>query len=193
MIAAGFENPVMEAQSTFRAIMDATASPGRPIPIAGIAGAPRSLLPSTAAIVLTLLDHDAPLWIDDPADDVLNWIRFHTSAPIVTNAADAAFAIVTHAQSLPPLASFNPGTLDYPDVSTTVIVQVETLTDGVPLTLAGPGIKGRHTFAPAPTPSDLTQQLGANRALFPRGIDLLFVSASDVAALPRSVRVVEGG
>jgi alpha-D-ribose 1-methylphosphonate 5-triphosphate synthase subunit PhnH len=111
----------------------------------------------------------------------------------VTNAADAAFAIVTRPQSLPQLASFNPGTLDYPDVSATVIVQVETLAGGAPLTLAGPGIKGRQTLAPAPVPSDLAQQLDANRALFPRGIELLFVSAGAVAALPRSVCVVEGG
>ena len=81
MIAAGFENPVMEAQSTFRAIMDAMA-PGRPFPIAGIAGAPRPLLPSTAAIALTLLDHDTPVWLDDPPDDVLNWLRFHTGRPL---------------------------------------------------------------------------------------------------------------
>jgi alpha-D-ribose 1-methylphosphonate 5-triphosphate synthase subunit PhnH len=193
MIAAGFANSVLDAQAAFRAIMDATARPGSILPVAGVTGAPMPLLPSTGSIILALLDHDAPVWLDDAAQDVFDWIRFHTGAPAVSKAADASFAIVTRPVSLPSFTAFNPGTLDYPDRSTTVIVQVETLTDGTPLILEGPGIKGRQTFAPAPCPADLAERLILNRSLFPRGIDLLFVSGGEVAALPRSVRVVEGG
>ena len=38
-------------------------------------------------------------------------------------------------------------------------------------------------------PDDMSERLEANRSLFPRGVDLLLVSADQIAALPRSVRV----
>jgi alpha-D-ribose 1-methylphosphonate 5-triphosphate synthase subunit PhnH len=42
-----------------------------------------------------------------------------------------------------------------------------------------------------PLPADLPRRLAANRALFPRGIDLLLVTGSRVAALPRSVTLTD--
>lgn len=191
MIAAGFANPVPDAQAAFRAIMAAAARPGRVVPVAGVAGTPKPLLPASAAIVLSLVDHDSPVWLDEAAADAVSWIRFHTGAPVVADAREASFAIVTRPQAMPKLADFNPGTPDYPDRSTTVIVQVGTLTSGTPLTLAGPGIRERQAFAPAPCPAGLVEQLALNRAIFPQGIDLVFAGDNDIAALPRSVRVVE--
>jgi alpha-D-ribose 1-methylphosphonate 5-triphosphate synthase subunit PhnH len=41
-------------------------------------------------------------------------------------------------------------------------------------------------------PADLHDRLVANRALFPRGVDLILVSANSVAALPRSVVSARG-
>jgi alpha-D-ribose 1-methylphosphonate 5-triphosphate synthase subunit PhnH len=37
---------------------------------------------------------------------------------------------------------------------------------------------------------DFAKRLRANRELFPRGVDLVLVAGAQVAALPRSVRVV---
>jgi len=37
----------------------------------------------------------------------------------------------------------------------------------------------------------MAQRLRDNRELFPRGVDLVFVAGHTIAALPRSVRVVE--
>lgn len=193
MIAAGFANPVFDAQAAFRAVMDATARPGRIVPMAGVAERPRPLLPATASFVLSLLDHDTPVWLDDVNDDLRTWIAFHAGAPVTADPSQAAFAIVSRPQTLPAFDTFNPGTPDYPDRSTTVIVQVETLSGGAPLALEGPGIKGRERIAPSPVPADLRDRLALNRSLFPCGIDLIFVSADGIAALPRSVRVVEGG
>jgi alpha-D-ribose 1-methylphosphonate 5-triphosphate synthase subunit PhnH len=60
------------------------------------------------------------------------------------------------------------------------------------LSLSGPGIAARTTLAAEPLPLDFRDRLSANRALFPRGIDVILVSPEAVAALPRSV-VAERG
>ncbi len=56
----------LSAQSTFRAVMDAMARPGSVQRIAAAAGAPAAMMRGTAAIALTLFDHDTPIWLDAP-------------------------------------------------------------------------------------------------------------------------------
>ena len=193
MVSPGFPNLVLDAQAAFRSIMDATARPGCIVPIKGTSETPMPLLPAAAAIALSLFDHDTPVWLDDPAANAVSWIRFHTGAPVLDRPDDARFAIVTRPLAMPRLTAFDPGTPDYPDRGATVIVQVESLTDGAPMLLEGPGVKGRATIAPTPVPGDLPRQLASSRSLFPRGIDLLLVTCDEIAALPRSVRLMERG
>jgi alpha-D-ribose 1-methylphosphonate 5-triphosphate synthase subunit PhnH len=91
---------------------------------------------------------------------------------------------------MPPLAAFAQGSDAYPDRSATLIVQVESFT-GAALALSGPGIDGSTTLAASPLPADFAAQLAANRALFPRGVDVILCASGEVAALPRSVRLKE--
>jgi alpha-D-ribose 1-methylphosphonate 5-triphosphate synthase subunit PhnH len=194
MISAAFTDPVLQAQSTFRAILDALARPGTVQPLGEAVDAPAPLSAGAAAAALTLCDHDTPVWLDGGLranDDVEQWLRFHCGCPLVENPRDAAFALVRDIENLPPFEAFNLGTAEYPDRSTTIVLQVESLTGGTELTLQGPGICGRTSFCAEPSPADLAERLTANRALFPRGVDLLLVTASAVAGLPRSVRIVE--
>jgi alpha-D-ribose 1-methylphosphonate 5-triphosphate synthase subunit PhnH len=55
--------------------------------------------------------------------------------------------------------------------------------------LAGPGISGHAHLAVAGLPADIAGRLAANRALFPRGVDLILAGPTGVAALPRTTRV----
>ena len=126
-LPAGFADKVLSAQSTFRSVMDAMARPGSVQRIAAIAGTPRPMMPGTAAIALTLFDHDTPLWLDpamSATPDATKWLKFHTSAPVVTDPSVSAFALVADAASLPALDRFAFGTPEYPDRSTTLILQV---------------------------------------------------------------------
>jgi alpha-D-ribose 1-methylphosphonate 5-triphosphate synthase subunit PhnH len=192
-LSPGFVDPVLEAQSAFRSIMEATARPGKVCPLDATLTPPAPLSRGAGVLALTLFDHDTPVWLDAPlaSDDVTYWLRFHTRAPVVTDPQGAAFAILSRLERAPPFDAFALGTLDYPDRSTTVILQVDSLERGRPLVLAGPGIKDHVTLRAEPLPADLPRQLAVNRALFPRGIDLLLVTGSRVAALPRSVTLTD--
>ena len=92
-----------------------------------------------------------------------------------------------------PFDAFALGSLEYPDRSTTLVVQVESLDQGNGVVLSGPGIPGTRLFAAAPLPARFRTQLIANREMFPRGVDLVLVSETAVVALPRSVRVAIQG
>jgi alpha-D-ribose 1-methylphosphonate 5-triphosphate synthase subunit PhnH len=195
-LPAGFADKVLSAQSTFRYVMDAMARPGSVQRIAAIAGTPRPLMPGTAAIALTLFDHDTPLWLDpamSATPDAAKWLKFHTSAPVVSDPSVSAFALVADAASLPALDRFSFGTPEYPDRSTTLILQVDSLTEGPALELRGPGIDGAATLRAAIKPLDLFERLSINAALFPRGIDVVLVAGDAIAAIPRTTRLVGKG
>jgi alpha-D-ribose 1-methylphosphonate 5-triphosphate synthase subunit PhnH len=195
-LPAGFADKVLSAQSTFRSVMDAMARPGSVQRIAAIAGTPRPMMPGTAAIALTLFDHDTPLWLDplmSATPDTTKWLKFHTSASVVTDPSVCAFALLAAAVSLPALDCFAFGTPEYPDRSTTLILQVQSLTDGPALQLRGPGIDGTTVLRAAIEPLDLFERLSINATLFPRGIDVVLVAGDAIAAIPRTTRLVGQG
>jgi len=190
-VAAGFAEPVLAAQTTFRSVMDAMARPGSVRRLAGIA-APAPLSRIAAALALTLLDYETPFWLDPPlaaATEVARFISFHTGARVTADPANAAFAFVAAPAAAPPLASFAQGSLEYPDRSTTLVLQVTHLAENDGMTLRGPGIAGARRLAASPLPAGFLAQLVENRARFPRGIDILLVATDAVAGLPRSLNV----
>ena len=79
---------------------------------------------------------------------------------------------------------------DSPDRSTTIIWQVQTLHAGGWL-FAGPGIDGETAFEARPLPETFPAQLAENRASYPLGVDIIFAAPRAVAALPRSIRLME--
>jgi alpha-D-ribose 1-methylphosphonate 5-triphosphate synthase subunit PhnH len=190
-VAAGFAEPVLAAQATFRVVMDAMARPGTIRRLAGVA-APAPLSATAAAIALTLLDYETPFWLDAPlaaSGEVARFISFHTGARVTSDPAEAAFAFVAAPAATPPFASFAQGSLEYPDRSTTLVLQVAHLADGEGLVLRGPGIAGTRRLAASPLPADFLDQLADNRARFPRGVDVLLAAPDAIAGLPRSLHV----
>ncbi|MDB5529804.1 MAG: phnH [Devosia sp.] len=185
----GFADPVMQSQTAFRAVMDGLANPGTVQDLALGLVPPSSLSPELAAIALTLCDHDTTLWLDrDLATDaVLGWLRFHTSAPITSERAQAQFALTRDPTMT--LADFDQGTDLYPDRSTTVALAIQSVSGGQALSLTGPGIDGSITIAPHGLPADFLTQWAENGAQFPRGVDLLLVADGQLIGLPRTTRI----
>ena len=195
-LPAGFADKVLSAQSVFRSVMDAMARPGSIQRIASTAGTPVGMMRGTAAIALTLFDHDTPVWLDSRMSataDAARWLKFHTSAPVVADSSIASFALVGDPQSLPALDRFAFGSNEYPDRSTTLVLQVERLTDGPVVELQGPGIDGSAVLRASIQPQDLFERLAINVALFPRGIDVVLVHDESIVAIPRTTRLVRGG
>lgn len=190
--ASGIGGAAFAAQSTFRKVMDAAARPGSMQTIASGGAAPAPLSPAAATIALTLFDHDTPVWMDAPlaaSQALASWLKFQTGCPIVGDPGQCAFALVGDVAAMPPFEAFALGTPDYPDRSTTLILQVATLSGGPELTLSGPGIRGTAGLRAGALPEDFVARHAANRALFPRGVDLLLVAGHDVAALPRTTLI----
>jgi len=188
-LPAGFADRVLSAQSTFRSVMSAMARPGSVQPIAVSVGAPDG---GTAAIALTLFDHDTPIWLDgamSATSDIARWLKFHTSAPVVSDASIAGFALIGDAKNLPALDRFAFGSNEYPDRSTTLILQVDSLSQGPAYQLRGPGIDGVSTLPATIEPRDLFARLAINATLFPRGIDVVLVDDASIVAIPRTTRL----
>jgi alpha-D-ribose 1-methylphosphonate 5-triphosphate synthase subunit PhnH len=195
-LPAGFADKVLSAQTIFRSVMDAMARPGSVQRVAAASGAPAAVMRGTAAIALTLFDHDTPVWLDpllSETSDVAKWLKFHTSAPVIADPSVCSFAVVGDARALPALDRFAFGTSEYPDRSTTVILQVESLTQGPAFELRGPGIDGTAELRATLQPADLFERLAINAALFPRGIDLVLVADDAVVAIPRTTRLAAKG
>ena len=190
----GFADPVMDSQEVFRRTRDALAQPGtlQDLPLA--LDPPAPLTPELAAIALTLADHEAPLWLDAAlasSRDVVDYLRVHTGAAIVSDPQDAAFALISDPAAMPRLDAFSIGIQEYPDRSTTIVIALEALGSESGFTLSGPGIAETAMLHAAPLPADFLAQWRANRSLFPCGVDLILTAPGRVAGLPRSTAIVE--
>lgn len=182
----GFADPVLDAQATFRAVLDAMAHPGR---VCRAAPAPhvRPLCASAGAVLLTLADHETPLWLDPDAAAAREWVAFHSGAPI----AERESAMFLMALSLPDLSALRTGTDEAPESSATVVLQVEGFGSGGRFRLAGPGLREPDVIAIEGLPSRFAELWQQNHALFPRGVDLILCAGDTLMALPRSVSVEE--
>ncbi|MEL6314454.1 MAG: phosphonate C-P lyase system protein PhnH [Pseudomonadota bacterium] len=181
-LSGGFDHPAIQSAHAFRSVMEAMARPGT---VQDIHGAePPTLLSSAAgSVLLTLCDADTPVHLAGELDceDVRAWLAFHTGAPIV-GPAHCMFAVGTWV-TLTPLSLYPIGTPEYPDRSSTLIVECSDLEqDGV--RLKGPGIQ---SIASLSLPE--VDPFQANHSLFPLGLDFIFTSGSRIAALPRSTEV----
>jgi alpha-D-ribose 1-methylphosphonate 5-triphosphate synthase subunit PhnH len=91
---------------------------------------------------------------------------------------------------VPDLSMFNWGTDEYPEQSTTLLVQVNDLEQGCPVRLRGAGILEQRAIAP-----QLSSQFWLQRqqmtSQYPLGVDVFLVAEAAVMGLPRT-SVIEG-
>jgi alpha-D-ribose 1-methylphosphonate 5-triphosphate synthase subunit PhnH len=187
----GFSDPALDSQRVFRAVLEALARPGTIVELPVHLAPPSPLDPATAAIALALVDYETPLWLDHATDTeaVAQYLRFHCGCPLTTDPGKAAFALVADAAAMPPLSAFNAGSDEFPDQSTTLIIQVPTLTAGEGWELTGPGIRDSVRLAASSFPKGFNCWIAENHDLFPRGVDLIFASGRLIAGLPRSTQL----
>lgn len=191
----GFTDPVFDGQAVFRQVMNALARPGKRAAFDGLTEPPAPLLATAGSIAATLFDHDTKIWLDPVLsrnESVAGWLTFNTSAPITRHTLDADFAVVADCRAMPSLESFAQGTQEYPDRSTTLIVQIDALEGGRELRLTGPGIKDAEIIAPQGLPDHFVDQWAGNRTRFPRGVDVILAAGEGIIGLPRTVKIELG-
>jgi alpha-D-ribose 1-methylphosphonate 5-triphosphate synthase subunit PhnH len=184
----GFADPVRDAQSTFRTVLDAMARPGQLHHAGQNLTAPAPLDRATAAVLLTLVDNETPVWLDQAATPARDWLAFHCGATITDASDKAAFAL---GLSVPDLEALPAGTHEAPESSATLILQVPVLGTGARYRLSGPGLRVPALLSVTGLPGAFVQIWQQNHALYPRGIDLVLCADATLTALPRSVSIEE--
>jgi alpha-D-ribose 1-methylphosphonate 5-triphosphate synthase subunit PhnH len=188
---SGFENPTFDSNDVFRKVLNAMSRPGEIQDIETMCDTPNSLPPSCAAILLALADMETEVWLSPEMDSpqTRDFLKFHTGCRIVENPEDSKFAIVNSKTSLEALKSLPIGTQEYPDRSATLIIAIDGMSPNAGLTLTGPGIKTRNIIELNTVSKEFWGWFQSNCKKFPLGIDTIFASAHQIAALPRTVTV----
>jgi alpha-D-ribose 1-methylphosphonate 5-triphosphate synthase subunit PhnH len=186
-LSPGFADPVLDSQACFRAVLDAMARPGTIHTVDAPHEPPAPLDRATAAVLLTLVDADTPLWFDQTAAHAAPWIAFHCGAPI----APLPGAVFALALAPLPLAQLNPGSDEAPETSATLIKQVAALGSGTRLRLSGPGLAAPTTMHVEGLAPGFVAEWADNHARFPRGIDLILCAGDRLAAFPRTLMIQE--
>lgn len=188
-----FENPELGSEQTFRAILKAMVQPGQLVRIKSrLNYIPGLLNAASAAVCLTLLNAETPLWTDLSWDSsAISWFQFHCECSVVTEPCMAHFALITRPADMPLLDDFKIGDEEHPESAATLIIQVEGFNGSNAKILSVPGIKSTTHFAPKGIPANFWEQWQFQAAFFPLGVDIFFTCGDLLAALPRTTQLSE--
>lgn len=167
-------------QALFRRILDVAARPGQIADLSDLLDGRPAALAALATFcdnTQRLADLTAALSDTDLAFLDVGRAPVEQAGFILARGADA------------PRFTPRLGSLDAPEGGATIVVMVDSLTDGAPLALTGPGIKGTATLAPmglAPGWLDARARWCAD---FPMGVDMVLADATRLAVLPRTTLI----
>jgi alpha-D-ribose 1-methylphosphonate 5-triphosphate synthase subunit PhnH len=192
-LAPGLHDTVHETQAAFRQVLDALSRPGQ-VRTLGPALPGVAMGGAMARLLLSVSDDETPIWWSQPDEALLQWLRFHTGAPLAAQKEQACFVVCTALPQDLVLSDFALGSASAPEFSCTLLVELPGLTDGPRLEWRGPGIQDVQTVALPGLPPGFWDQWQANHASFPQGVDLILTSGEFAMGLPRTTRVqvVEG-
>lgn len=202
-VARGFADPVLASQRVFRALLDATARPGRIAVLPadatdglGVAG----LSVAAYAALLALLDAETDVALEAGTVAARDPLRFHTGTRIAPSVSQAAFVAVDAEHAAPSLwARLGTGTDLRPQDGATLLVDVPSLHDGraaageAALVLRGPGIESEHRLAVGGLDARFWDARAALAPAYPCGVELLLACGDRLAAIPRTTRVALEG
>lgn len=184
MRALGMD-PVHDTRDCFRALVDAMSRPGT------VAASPTE--PATYAVLATLVDHEVTLFSPDDR------IKTALANEGRLTEADREQADIVHAPdpAACPVGELSRGTLKEPSDGATVVYRVDELhadsempaADGTELALSGPGVEGRRRFGVEGFTLADARTLSESQASYPRGVDAILTTESEIVALPRSVEL----
>jgi alpha-D-ribose 1-methylphosphonate 5-triphosphate synthase subunit PhnH len=187
---AAFADPVLDSQAALRACLAALATPGTLVKLGGRLESLARLDAAASALLLALLDPDTRLWLSPgaAAGGAAESLKFHTGCSMAAFPHEADFGLVACAEELPSLESFSAGSLEYPERSATIVLQVPAILESG-WRLTGPGICGEGRLSVPALGDGFLLQWERNRERFPRGVDLYFACGELLCGLPRTTRL----
>lgn len=215
VIHAGFGDTVHDSQYCFRQLLTAMSQPGTFVDLNLVQGF-GDMMDASTQILLALADSSTPVWLSTQFehDEVAKAnLSFHLGVELLISQQEdsqkkASFALIgvdDMAKFDWAKAQFYVGNEEYPDRSTTVIVEVSGLSDQatnhplssqssspcMTLRLSGSGIEGESLISIESNSSQSLQAMLSHRKnnRFPLGLDFILVCGSKVVALPRSTKV----
>ena len=171
----------------FRAALEAMAKPGAPTQ-AAFDAAPAPLSPAAGALIWTLSDADATVWTAPSrrTPEIDQFIRFRTGAAPESSPENADFFIGRWQELFDAPAAI--GDPEYPDRSTTLIVEVDGFGGGPTAELSGPGLAKPLELSIAGVDHSFWPYASRNAALFPLGVDMFLCAGDQIVGLPRSTQ-----
>lgn len=128
LVCRGFDDPVKDSQRSFRTILNALARPGTVghLDAMNLNQAPAAWTESAWTVAMTLLDGDTRVWLSPSLATpvALASLRFHTSCPVTQNPREADFVFVGGPIEQPDWSTLRQGEPEFPDLSTTIVLQV---------------------------------------------------------------------
>jgi alpha-D-ribose 1-methylphosphonate 5-triphosphate synthase subunit PhnH len=199
LVAAKPYSQVFDGQKHYRTLLQCTARPGTIGQLGDVSlEVPTQLNRATALIALALFSADSSFYLAQSEGTAMDFIRRETAAKPVSS-EKAEFLVFPDSNRLDELHRARLGSLLYPDLGATAVVQVEAISpaplpDSVRLTLTGPGIEVDTVVFVLGAPEALFATLRERNAEFPLGVDAFLtcdsLSAGPCAmALPRTTRV----
>ncbi len=190
-VVPGFDDPVLGSQVIFRRALEALSMPGRVVEVPEVGVRPPIGHEAAAFLLLALLDSDCTLWLSaslrNSAAQV--WLRFHTGCRFVDDPAKARFLWLARGDAWPSLSVMYSGSEEYPDESSTCVMEVASLHGKHAWQMSGPGIDGSKVLKADGLPADFDTQWQANHAAFPRGVDVFLATDRQLLGLPRTTRL----
>lgn len=185
---AGFSSEALGSQAVFRVALHALSHPGRPMTMPIAAECPELGHRAAAVLLLALLDADCTLWLSPTlaGSPTAAWLRFHTGCRRVDSVGQADFAWVAEGDAMPDLATLAPGSDADPQGSATLVLDVSAFQGGELLRLRGPGIQSTQKLEVRGLPAGFVAQWAANHAAFPRGVDVILATHTEVCGLART-------
>ncbi len=188
-----FGEIALQSASDFRLIMEAMSRPGKVMNFDEIHESTGTMNAGSSMVAMTLCDHETPVWLDDELStkEVKEFVRFNCSSPITTDPGGIQFGFFSKPPSNEELERFPLGTPAYPDRSATLVIQIDGLSEGSGVVLGGPGIKTIHKLNANGLEKSFWNWWQQNNMRFPLGIDVILTTDTSIAALPRTVHVME--
>jgi len=197
-MSAGFENIERDSQRIFRTVMDSFSRPGLRFDMSALVQASPGETASVAGTLLLALMESASSLCVSKSLHITQWpsfLKFHTGCVLTQDSSQAQFIWIQQMQDLPSLMNCALGSPEFPDQSSTLIIDVEAIhspsTQGAGQVWSGPGIKEPMVIDIMGLPKAFWLERQNLQNLYPCGIDVIFCTPSQIVSLPRSTHIGE--